>query len=238
LNSGGTDSAGYREKAFKQLKRALALTAHEPDLFLAIAEWCERLRQTDQAFEAYQRALQLDATLAVARQGLQRLKPEQAPKVILSAIRRNFKKLNHYQILGVDSKASRGQIHGAYRDLSKQFHPDRFFENKDPELPGLAREIFKRMVEAFMLLKDSERRKAYDETLLSIPKGTAHGGSPAASAPRPTGPTTRQGKKFFDLAMAALHDKKIDTAKLNLKLALQAEPDNGALRKKLDEISR
>lgn len=236
LTSGDTGDVRNREKAVDQIKRALQGAPEDPDLYLAFAEWCVALRQTDKAFEAYQRALDLDPTLLPAREALKRLNPDRAAKGILQAIHRNLQKLNHYQLLGIDPQASPSRIHAAYRDLSKQFHPDRFFQEKDAILQDLAKETFKRVVEAFMVLKASARRKEYDETLLAPAKAGVSEGPP--SAPRLTGPTTRQGKKFFDLAMAALRDRKLDTAKLNLKLALQAEPDNPVLRKKLDEISR
>lgn len=237
LRTGGPTSTENRDKAFAQLKRGLSLASDEPDLYLAIGEWCEAIRQLDKAFEANHRALLLNPLLTKAREALTRIKPEKAPKAILSSIYKNLSKINYYALLGVEKSASRDQIHKAYRNLSRQFHPDRFFQDQDPELPVLAKETYKRIVEAFMVLKDAGRRKSYDETLLQAPKSAKADGRPTA-APRHTGPTTRQGKRFYDLAVAALRDKKVDSAKLNLKLALQAEPNNTAIRKKLDEISR
>ena len=223
-----------------QLRRAFQSHPNDPELYLVFGEWLEAAGQKDKAFEAFSKAVQLDPTFQKAREALRRLGPEKATKLIILAISRNLPKLNYYQLLGIDASASQSQIHAAYRDLSKQFHPDRFFKDTDPEFPHIAKETYKRMVEAFMVLKDPAQRKDYDELLLRTPKNKSIAEAPLLTPfmPHPSGPTTRQGKKFFNLALDALRNRDFDTAKLNLKLALQAEPDNPVIREKLEEISR
>jgi DnaJ-class molecular chaperone len=61
-----------------------------------------------------------------------------------------------YQILGVDPDADRRTIKSAFRRLAKQYHPD---VNPDPG----AEERFKRILAAFKVLSDPERREKYDE---------------------------------------------------------------------------
>ncbi|MFH1263326.1 MAG: DnaJ domain-containing protein [Pseudomonadota bacterium] len=168
LADGGPGNTKNREKALAHLKKSLAETPSDPDLYLAYAEWCEALRQTDRAAEGYQRALSLDPTIRAAREGLHRLKPEQAPKMVLSAIHRNLGRLTRYQLLGVAREANLREIHASYRELTGRYHPDRFFGHPDGELQSLAKETFKRMVDAFMTLKSPEKRKAYDAELIEI----------------------------------------------------------------------
>jgi DnaJ-class molecular chaperone len=55
---------------------------------------------------------------------------------------------DYYKILGVDRKASEEDIRKAYRDLAKQYHPDRNPENKQAE------ERFKEINEAYQVLSD------------------------------------------------------------------------------------
>lgn len=62
---------------------------------------------------------------------------------------------NFYEILGVSNKADISDIKKAYKQLAKQYHPDK---NKSPE----ASEKFKEISVAYDTLKDTEKREEYD----------------------------------------------------------------------------
>ena len=63
---------------------------------------------------------------------------------------------DYYKLLGIDRNASPGRIKEAYRELAFAYHPDRNREN-----PG-APEIMKRVNEAYAVLSNPEKRRAYD----------------------------------------------------------------------------
>lgn len=63
---------------------------------------------------------------------------------------------NYYEILGVSRTASSAQIKAAFYTLSKKYHPD-----INPKTANL----FRNMNEAYQTLKDSNKRKKYDELL-------------------------------------------------------------------------
>ena len=66
-------------------------------------------------------------------------------------------KEDFYSMLGLDRGASASDIKKAYRRLAKEHHPDR--NPDDPE----AESRFKSVNEAYQILSDDEKRRAYDQ---------------------------------------------------------------------------
>ena len=75
-----------------------------------------------------------------------------------------------YETLGVSKDASEKEIQRAYRKLALKHHPDR---NEDD--PSAAAK-FKQASEAYEILKDPEKRAAYDAGGMSGVNGTGHQG--------------------------------------------------------------
>jgi len=66
------------------------------------------------------------------------------------------KKRDYYEVLGVNRDASDEEIKKSYRKLAMKHHPDRNPDSRDGE------EKFKEAKEAYEVLSDGERRRAYD----------------------------------------------------------------------------
>src|ERR1700739_474688 len=65
-------------------------------------------------------------------------------------------KQDFYEILGVSKSADADELKRAYRKLAMQYHPDRNPDDKSAE------QKFKDINEAYDILKDDQKRAAYD----------------------------------------------------------------------------
>ena len=64
---------------------------------------------------------------------------------------------DYYEILGVSKTASDNELKSAYRKLAMKYHPDRNPDDKEAE------KKFREVTESYEILKDQEKRSAYDQ---------------------------------------------------------------------------
>ncbi|MER3447685.1 MAG: molecular chaperone DnaJ [Candidatus Dadabacteria bacterium] len=79
-------------------------------------------------------------------------------------------KRDYYEVLGVKRDASKEDIKKAYRKLARRYHPDLNPGNKEAE------ERFKEIQEAYSILSNDEKRKAYDTFGTAEPQPGAEAG--------------------------------------------------------------
>ncbi len=66
-------------------------------------------------------------------------------------------KRDYYEVLGLQRNATEQELKSAFRRLAKEYHPDRNQDNADAE------RHFKEINEAYEVLKDPQKRAAYDQ---------------------------------------------------------------------------
>lgn len=76
--------------------------------------------------------------------------------------------MTHYDVLGVSPTASQDEIKAAYRNMLKAFHPDYYTGDK-----AFAERQTQKIVEAYNVLRDEQRRRDYDFLLNARDQGNA-----------------------------------------------------------------
>lgn len=69
---------------------------------------------------------------------------------------------SYYELFDIPIDANSAEIKAAYFRVAKQFHPDRFHQEKDAELLQRIQNAFSRAAQAYETLKNEDTRKTYD----------------------------------------------------------------------------
>ena len=150
--------------------------------------------------------------------------------------------LDYYKILSVANTATLGQIRQAYHKQSRMFHPDRYYhvENEDFKLGIYA--ISKRVTEAYVTLRDAQKRRFYDKQLAESQGEKLRYDEQSAQQQKQDKKEeigkTEQGRKMYQQGIRELKLKQYEKAERSFKMAMVYEPDNELFKKMADEAGR
>ncbi|MEQ1665268.1 MAG: J domain-containing protein, partial [Bdellovibrionales bacterium] len=88
-----------------------------------------------------------------------------AKQTRLEKILASFEGKNYFEILGLNKQARESEIDRCYKDLAKNFHPDKLASQSSDTIKELSRKIFLKITEAYQYLNNEEKRKEYLKTL-------------------------------------------------------------------------
>jgi DnaJ-class molecular chaperone len=141
----------------------------------------------------------------------------------------------YYHLLQVPADAYEAQIRDAYYNLVARLHPDLYVDTLDLGTRAKLVSVYSRLVEAYRVCADGQRREQYDRGLTL---GRLRW-SPESEKVQTVGPAgelkNANAKKFYKLAQEALRAHNGKAALMNLKFALSQEPDSALLK---DELAR
>jgi curved DNA-binding protein CbpA len=147
--------------------------------------------------------------------------------------------LDYYQLLEARREASTSELKQSYYDLSRRFHPDAN-RAQPPDVRGSVERIAKRLTEAWSVLRDPRRRRAYDQRLgesgeLRIQLAEAEAAADKQSVEARLG-TTSNGRRYCTMALADIERGDLKAAARNFQMALTFEPANPFFKQKLEEL--
>ena len=151
--------------------------------------------------------------------------------------------LDYFQVLKVDRGASLAELKAAFYRESRLYHPDRVFHVADDALKSNVHRIYKRVTEAWSVLRDDEKRRKYAADVSGPQRAqklrwTEESETERRRAREEEIGTTPNGRKYYVAGVAALERQRFDEALRNFKAAQMYEPQNARYKEKADEAAR
>lgn len=153
--------------------------------------------------------------------------------------------LDYFGILKVAQGASPAEIKAAYYRESRAFHPDRFAALPDPLVREAIGRIYRRINEAWTVLRDDKKRLKYladvtgPERAAKLRFTEADEAQVKEEAKRKVEEQygqTPNGRKFFQAARQEIAARRWEKAETALKSALMYEPANAMFKEQLAAV--
>ncbi len=145
---------------------------------------------------------------------------------------------SYYQLLRIDPAANSGRVKEAFRAFALEFHPDEVDDDEGDALRHKADAIFRRGAEAYRVLGSPSTRARYDEGLRRGQLRLVEVEARPRAKPKTLEDIamTSKGKTHARKADQLLSIGDFDTARAPLTSACHEEPDNEALKERLQAL--
>jgi DnaJ-class molecular chaperone len=160
-----------------------------------------------------------------------------APTEIL-ALAKILDELDYYQVLHIRTGASATDVRQAFHASSRAFHPDANRHLDADHRQAIAR-IATRVTEAYTVLRDPKRRRAYDEGLREGQQRMQIAEAEARAEQQATvelDGATPNGRRYSALARQDEARGDLTAAIRNLQTAATFEPGNVHFKNKLQQL--
>ncbi len=155
--------------------------------------------------------------------------------------------LDYFQTLSLAQTATPGEIKKAFYRESRTYHPDRFFHLADTQEKTDIGSIYKRVTEAYYVLRDDTKRKKYLADLASAERNTklrytdATESELKAEARKTVEEefgTNPKARPFFKTAVAEFEKGNLQGSQSALKMGLTYEPGNARFKQMLVDVQK
>ncbi len=164
--------------------------------------------------------------------------------IALDAVNEVLDELDYFQVLKLQPDATISQIKAAFYRESRAYHPDRFYHLADTAVKEKVNEVYKRVTEAYYVLRDDARRRQYTADISGPDRKqklrfTEASETETKQAQRKAQEeqigTTPKGRQFYTEGMKDFEAGRWQAALRNFKSALMYEPQNARYKEKVAE---
>ena len=162
-------------------------------------------------------------------------------RVEIETLHELLDELDYYAIMLLKPESPQSDVDPAFREVSRKMHPDRLARLDDAALKAKANDIYRLANEAYRCLKDPDQRGGYDlERAKGALRMSADGRSDAArdaaaQANPEAAAKTQAGEKYWKMALKCWRDGDPKGCVLQIRFAIQFEPDNAVFKEWLDK---
>jgi len=155
--------------------------------------------------------------------------------------------LDYFQVLGLPYTAGAADVKAAYYRESRAYHPDRFAALPSPELRELVGRIYRRVNEAYTVLRDDAKRSRYAADVTGTDRAaklrfteaeeSAHKEAQKRKLEEQFGQTPN-GRKLYAAALKDVAAERWEVAERALRTALMYEPGNAKFKELLAQVEK
>jgi curved DNA-binding protein CbpA len=165
----------------------------------------------------------------------------------VEALAAGLDQLDYFAVLKLPQGAGHAEVKAAYYRESRAYHPDRFAAYADPMFREMVGRIYRRVNEAYTVLRDDKRRLKYVQDITGPDRARKLRFTEADEAQVKEGEKkkieeqmgqTPNGRKFYATALLEMQAQRWDSAQRALKSALMYEPANAKFKEQLAAVDR
>ena len=151
--------------------------------------------------------------------------------------------LDYFQILEIEQTAAPTEIKEAYFKKSRGYHPDQYYGMIASPLMSAVEKIYKRINEAFVVLRDDRKRNKYIADVNGPARDkklryTEESEEELKRSKEQEQGSTPHGRKTYMQGLVELEAGRYAQALQNFRMALSFEPQNVLFKQKCDEATR
>ena len=165
----------------------------------------------------------------------------------VAALVQALDQLDYFGVLKLSQTAGVAEVKAAYHRESRAYHPDRFAALPDQALREQIGRIYRRINEAYTVLRDDAKRKKYvadisgpdrEKKLRFTEADEAQVKDAQKKKIEEQFGQTPNGRKFYAAAMADIQAGRWEAAERNLKSALMYEPQNARFKEQMALVEK